>query len=117
MNLFGKKKQAAPRLNEAIQQMQEALTLLDKREKHLEKQAEQADHDARTKAKQKDKRGTIQLLETVCSSLVLMKLRCFGRQLCGRSDEAYCVYRRCIVPPEEEEDVDDSSRSNIRQEA
>ncbi len=58
MNLFGKKKAApAPKLNDSIQQLREAMTALDKREKHLEKQREATIADAKKKAKAKDKRG------------------------------------------------------------
>jgi len=60
MNLFGKKKAApAPRLNDSIQQLREAMTGLDKREKHLEKQREVTILEAKKKAKAKDKRGAL----------------------------------------------------------
>lgn len=59
MNLFGKKKKAPPRLTESIQQLREAMTVLEKREKHLEKQMEQTVQEAKKKAKAKDKRGAL----------------------------------------------------------
>jgi charged multivesicular body protein 4 len=64
MNLFGKKKAApAPKLNDSIQQLREAQTMLDKREKHLEKQMQVARDQAKDKLKAKDKRGALFLLK------------------------------------------------------
>jgi hypothetical protein len=58
MNLFGKKKAApAPKLNDSIQALREAMNVLDKREKHLEKQRDAALGEAKKRAKAKDKRG------------------------------------------------------------
>ena len=57
MNLFGKKKKAPPKLNESIQMLRESINMLDKREKHLDKQIQQALEEAKAKAKAKDKRG------------------------------------------------------------
>lgn len=59
MNLFGKKKQAAPSLTGSIQKLRDAVELLDKREKHLEKQMEAALAEAKKKTKAKDKRGAL----------------------------------------------------------
>lgn len=60
MNLFGTKKKApAPKLSDSIQALREAINVLDKREKHLEKQIEQTLDEAKKKAKAKDKRGAL----------------------------------------------------------
>lgn len=59
MNLFGKKKKEAPKLSDSIQQLREAMNLLEKREVHLGKQLEQAHEAAKQKAKMKDKRGAL----------------------------------------------------------
>jgi len=59
MNLFGKKKKAPPKLNESIQSLRESIQMLDKREKHLEKQIQQTLEEAKAKAKAKDKRGAL----------------------------------------------------------
>jgi len=59
MNLFGKKKQAPPKLSETIQKLREALDILDKREKHLDKQIKAAVQEAKAKSKLKDKRGAL----------------------------------------------------------
>jgi len=65
MNLFGRKKKEAPppRLAESIQSLREAQQMLDKREKHLEKQCADARAGAKDKLRAKDKRGAIYLLK------------------------------------------------------
>jgi charged multivesicular body protein 4 len=66
MNIFGKKKAKpaqAPRLIDSIQQLREAQSKLDLREKHLEKQATEARSQAREKLKLKDKNGALFLLK------------------------------------------------------
>jgi len=64
MNLFGKKKAApAPKLADSIHQLREAQTMLDKREKHLEKQMQQCKSQAREKLLAKDKRGAMFLIK------------------------------------------------------
>jgi len=64
MDLFGKKKKApAPKLNESIQRLHDVSDDLDKREKHLQAQIDQATIEARKKLKAKDKRGALHLLK------------------------------------------------------
>ena len=57
MNLFGKKK-PKPSMNESILKLRETISQLEKREKHLQNQADQCIVQARQKSKKKDKRGT-----------------------------------------------------------
>jgi len=60
MNLFGKKKKAnGPTLAESIQQLREAMEILEKREIHLNKQMNTALAEAKKKSKAKDKRGAL----------------------------------------------------------
>jgi len=59
MNLFGKKKKAGPTLSESIQQLREAMEILEKREVHLNKQMATALSEAKKKSKAKDKRGAL----------------------------------------------------------
>lgn len=64
MNLFGKKKtRPPPRLSDSIQQLREAIDILDKREAHLQRQAERAHVEAKKRAKAKDKRGALHHLK------------------------------------------------------
>lgn len=64
MNLFGRKKKApAPKLSSSIQQLRGAMQVLDKREKHLEKQITQCLKEAKRKSKAKDKRGALHQLK------------------------------------------------------
>ena len=58
MNLFGKKKEA-PRVNDSIVLLRDALTTLEKRESHLEKQINSTLIEAKKKAVLKDKRGAL----------------------------------------------------------
>jgi len=64
MNLFSQKKKApAPKLSESIQKLQDVSADLDKREKHLQAQIDQAAIEARKKLKAKDKRGALHFLK------------------------------------------------------
>jgi len=64
MNLFSRKRKApAPKLSESIQKLQDVSADLDKREKHLQAQIDQAAIEARKKLKAKDKRGALHFLK------------------------------------------------------
>ena len=59
MNLFGRAKKAPkPKISERINDLKEAQEMLDKQEKHLEKQMEEARKLALKKSRQKNKKGT-----------------------------------------------------------
>jgi len=60
LSLFGRKKQArGPTLGESIQQLREALEILEKREVHLGKQMTGALQEAKKKSQAKDKRAAL----------------------------------------------------------
>eukprot|EP00954_Amorphochlora_amoebiformis_P017938 1322597-Amorphochlora_amoeboformis.AAC.2 len=58
MNLFGRAKKAPkPKISERINELKEAQEMLDKQEKHLEKQMDAARKEALKKSRQKNKKG------------------------------------------------------------
>jgi Snf7 len=63
MNLFGKKKKAAPKVSTSIQQLREAQGLLDKRQSHLEAKSDESLRIAKEKLKAKNKRAAMSYLK------------------------------------------------------
>eukprot|EP00475_Leptophrys_vorax_P008052 TRINITY_DN1515_c0_g1_i2.p1 TRINITY_DN1515_c0_g1~~TRINITY_DN1515_c0_g1_i2.p1 ORF type:complete len:224 (-),score=86.45 TRINITY_DN1515_c0_g1_i2:66-737(-) len=59
MNLFGRKKPAGPKITDSISQLREAMDTLEKREAHLQKQADEALVKAKAKSKKGDKKGAL----------------------------------------------------------
>jgi charged multivesicular body protein 4 len=59
MNLFGKPKPKGPKITDSISQLREAMDTLEKREAHLQKQADEALAKAKLKSKKGDKKGAL----------------------------------------------------------
>ena len=65
MDLFGRKKKAPPppRVADTIASLRDAQLMLEKKERHIDKQAAQCREDAKAKLRAKDKRGALFLIK------------------------------------------------------
>lgn len=110
MNLFGKKKKAAPKLSDSIHQLRDALNVLDKREKYLEKQMNTCVADAKRKMKAKDKRGSLVVN-------YLTRLFCIDSVSSLRVNRTATDCRgRCPIPTQAKEDVREAVGPDLWQE-
>lgn len=80
MNLFGKSKQPILNINQVINNLRESLSILDKREKHLEKQMNTFKNNVKESIKQKDKQKALiwlkrkSILEKQYNNIIGMKM-------------------------------------------
>lgn len=121
MNLFGKKK-PKPKIQDSISQLRDTMITLEKREAHLQKQADEALQRAKEKSKKNDKRGALfelkrkkmfeKQIENMFGKRVNLETQIFALQNASANKEVLAAMKKgkeAIASHISEKDIDEAA--------